>query len=85
MKDLGKESRRGLTDGLREFIKVDNEPALDVGSIRRGMGTFKVPKLKVPEGGPEVIVRESPDELTLRAGEERTSKAMMNVDHIEPE
>ena len=28
VKDLGKESRRGLTDGLREFIKVDNEHAL---------------------------------------------------------
>ena len=30
VKDLGKESRRGLTDGLREFIAVDNERALDV-------------------------------------------------------
>ena len=28
VKNLGKESRRGLTDGLREFIKVDNERAL---------------------------------------------------------
>ena len=25
VKDLGKESRKGLTDGFREFIKVDNE------------------------------------------------------------
>ena len=24
VKNLGKESRRGLTDGLRDFIKVDN-------------------------------------------------------------
>ena len=29
---LGKESRKGLTDGLREFNKVDNERALHVGS-----------------------------------------------------
>ena len=43
VEDLGKESRRGLTDGVREFMGVDNERALDV-----------------------VIVRESPDELTLR-------------------
>ena len=51
VKNLGEESRRGLTDGLREFIKVDNEHALDVGALRRGTGTFKVCKPKVPEGG----------------------------------
>ena len=32
VKNLGKESRRGLTGGLREFIKVDNERALDIES-----------------------------------------------------
>ena len=40
MTNLGKESRKGLTDGLREFIEVDNERALDVGALRRGTGTF---------------------------------------------
>ena len=40
VKDLGKESRRGLTDGLRDFIKVDNHRALDVGELHRGTGTF---------------------------------------------
>ena len=49
------------------------------------MGTFKVRKPKVPEGCQEVIVRESPDELTLRAEEVGTSKALINVDHIEEE
>ena len=34
-----KESRKGLTDGLREFIRVDNDRALDVGALRRGMGS----------------------------------------------
>ena len=57
----------------------------DVGALRRGTGTFKVRKPKVPEGGSDVIVRESPDELTLRAEEVKTSKALINVDHIEPE
>ena len=71
-------------NGLREFIKVDNERALDVGAQRRGTGTFEVWKPKVPEGGSDVIVRESPDELTLRAEEVNTSKALMNVNHIEP-
>ena len=37
-KNLGKESRRGLTDGLREFIKVDNEEHLKFGSRSCGRG-----------------------------------------------
>ena len=32
--NLGKGSRNGLTDGLRDFIRVDNERALDVGALR---------------------------------------------------
>ena len=39
--NLGKESRKGLTNGLREFIEVDNEHALDSGALRRSTGTFK--------------------------------------------
>ena len=64
--NLGKGSRKGLTDGLRDFIRVDSERALDVGELRRGTGTFEVRKPKVPEGGSDVIVRESPDELTFK-------------------
>ena len=73
---MGKESRRGLTDGLREFIRVDSERALDVGALRRGTETYQVRKPKAPEGGSDVTVRESPDELTLRAEEVHTSKAL---------
>ena len=64
--NLGKGSRKGLTDGLREFIKVDTERALDVGALRRGTGTLKVRKPKAPGGGSDVKVRESPDEFTQR-------------------
>ena len=85
VKDLGKESRKGLTDGLRDFIRVDNERALDVGSLRRGTGTFSVRKPKVPEAGSDVTVRENSYEFTLRAEEVWTSKACMDVNHIEPE
>ena len=46
---------------------------------------FQVRKPKVPEGCPEVIVRESPDELTLRGEEVGTSTALLDVNHIEPE
>ena len=83
MTNLGTGSRKGFTDGLRDFVRVDNERALDVGALRRGTGTFQVRKPKVPEGGSDVIVRESPGELTLRAEEVQTSKALINVDHIE--
>ena len=48
--NLGKGSRKGLTDGLRNFIKVDSRRALDVGELHRGTGTFKVRKPKVLEG-----------------------------------
>ena len=48
--NLGKGSRKGLTD----FIKVDNHSALDVGELHRGMGTVKVQKPKLPEGGSDV-------------------------------
>ena len=77
VKDLGEGSRKGLTDGLRKFIEVDNASALDVGSLRRGTGTIQVRKPKVPEGGSDVIVRENPDELTLRAEEVATSKSLI--------
>ena len=47
---LGKESRRGLTDGVQELIRVDNERALDVGALRRGTGTFEVQMPKAGRG-----------------------------------
>ena len=64
-------------------LKLTNERALDVGAAHRGTGTYQVRKPKVPEGFSEVIVRESPDELTSRGEEVVTSKALMNVDHRE--
>ena len=38
--NLGKGSRKGFTDGLRDFIRVDGWRALDEGALRRGTGTF---------------------------------------------
>ena len=35
--NLGKGSRKGLTEGLREFIKIDNERALVVGYLNLGI------------------------------------------------
>ena len=39
--NLCKESRKGLTEGLREFIKIDSERALEVGYLNRGLGKCK--------------------------------------------
>ena len=46
---------------------------------------FKVRRPKGSEGYPEVTVRESSDELTLRAEEVGTWKSYINVDHIAKE
>ena len=58
---------------------------VDVGELRRGTGTLKVRKPKAPEGSTDVTIRESPDELTLRAEEVNTWKALIGVNRIEPE
>ena len=83
--NLGEESRKGFTNGLREFIEIDNERVLEVGYLNRCMVKTKVRRPKVPEGCPEVTVRESSDELTLRAEEVGTLKTYINVNHTEEE
>ena len=73
-----------LTDGLRGFIKIDSERALEVWIPEPGHGNiYKVRKPKVPEGCPEVLVRENSDELTLRAEEVGTLTTFFNVDQKE--
>ena len=71
--NLGKGSRKGLTDGLRDFIRVEYEAPWMLERCAEAL-----------EGSSEGKVRESPDELTLRTEEVNTSKALINVDHIEP-
>ena len=83
--NLGDGGRKGLTEGLRSFTQVDNHRAFEVGHLREGLGSFKVRRPKGEEGYPEVTVRESPDELTLRAEEVGTWKSYINVDHIAKE
>ena len=51
--NLGEMSRRGLTQGLKELINIDNQRALEVGDLSQGVGKFKVRRPKVPEGCPE--------------------------------
>ena len=75
-------SRKGLTESLRNFIKVDNHRALEVRHQREGLRSLKVRRPKGEEGYPDLPVRERPDELTLRAEEVGTWKSCTNVDHI---
>ena len=77
--------RERLTNGLREFLKIDNHRALEVGHLSEDLGSLEVRRAKESEGYPEMTVRESPDELTLRAEEVETCKSYINVDHIEKE
>ena len=56
-------------------MQVDNHRALEEGHLREGLGSFKERRPKGQEGYPGVTVRESPDELTLRAQEVGTWKS----------
>ena len=61
-------SRKGITEGPRNFVRVDNHCALEVGHQIEGPRSFEVRRPKCEEGSPEVLIKEGPDELTLRAG-----------------
>ena len=50
--------------------------------LREGTRSFKVRRPKLEEEGPEVLIREGPEEVTLRAEEVNTQKSCINVDHI---
>ena len=69
-------------EGLRNSIEVDIHSALDVGYLKEGTRSFKVRRPKFEEGGPEVSIREGPEEFTLRAEEVGSQKGCINVDHI---
>ena len=68
-------------EGLRNFIRVDNHCALDVGHLNEGMRRFEVRRPKFEEGCPEASFREGPEELTLRTEEVGSQKSCINVDY----
>ena len=59
---LHERSRRGIMDGLRSFIAVDNCSAVDVGGLRRGTISLPVQKPQFSEAFPGAIIREGADE-----------------------
>ena len=53
-----------------------------MGHLKEGTRTFEGRRPKFEEGGPEVSIREGPEEMTLRAEEVGSLKACINVDPI---
>ena len=41
---LHERTRKGIMDGLRSFIEVDNHKAVDVGQMRKGLRLFSCPE-----------------------------------------
>ena len=78
---LGERSRKGIMEGLRNFIKVDNHCALEVGQLKEGTRSSQVRRPKFEEACPEVSIREDPEELTLRAADVDFKKACISADH----
>ena len=85
MTNLGKGIRKGLKDGLcgtsSGWIIIAPWMLESFFEVRELFA--RIPK--VPEGGSDVAIRESPVELSLRAEEVNTSKAYIDVNHIESE
>ena len=80
---LHERSRKGIMDGLRNFIEVDYHNA--VGGLRRGTKSIQVKKPQFSEAFPEAVIREGADELTLRAEEVRSLRTLIGTKHIELE
>ena len=65
---------------LRNFIKVDNHCALDVGHWSECIRPFEVRRQR--RARPEASIWGGSEELTLRAEEVGSQKSCINVDHI---
>ena len=74
-------AEKGLAEGMRKSIKVDNHCALEVGHLREGSRSFEVRRPKCEEGSPEV----SRGIDAQSAGSGGTKKSCINVDHVSQE
>ena len=64
---LCERNKKSIMEGLRNFRKVDNHCALEVGHLKEGTRSFEARRPKFEEERPEVSITERPEELTLRA------------------
>ena len=79
---LHEKSRQGIMEGLRRFIEVDNKRAVEVDLPTEGISAFWIKKPKFGAESPDAIVREGPEELTLRVEEVGTPKSCININRI---
>ena len=75
--------RRGIMDGLRKFIAVDNHEAVKVGGLHQDTKSFKVVKPKFTTDFLATVIREGADDLTLRAHEEGVLRTFIDTTKIE--
>ena len=64
LQGLLEKSRRGIVDGLRKFIAVDNHEAVKVGGLHQDTKSSRVWKPKFTTDFPGAAIREGADELS---------------------
>ena len=82
---LHERGRRGIVDGLRSYIAVNNRSAVDVGGLRRGTRSIHVKKSQFSEAFRGAVIREGADELAWRAEEVGMQRAFIDTKHVELE
>ena len=80
---LHEKSRKGIMDGLKNFIGVDKRSAVEVRGLRRRTRSLRVRKPQFSVAFPEAAIREGADELTLRAEEVGSLRTFIDTTHIE--
>ena len=70
--------RKGIMDGLRKFITVDNHDAV-WGGLRQGIESFQVVQPMFTAGFSSEVIREEADEVTLRAHEEGVRRTFIDT------
>ena len=55
---LGEKSCKGIMDGLRKFIEVDNHQTVNVGGFSQGTKAVQVLKPRFTDDFPEAVIRE---------------------------
>ena len=78
--DLLEESRRGIEDGLRKIIAVDNHEAVKVGDLHRNTKSSTVMKPKFTTDIPGAVIGNVAD--TLRAHEEGLLRTLIDTSMI---
>ena len=74
--------RRKITEELCRLISEDNHEAVKFGNLERYKESRKVVRPNFLADIPEAIVREGPDELTLRAEQAGVSRTFIDTTYV---